>query len=68
MLVTLLRAIKELKNSAPNKTKKIIAVVTAVSLITSKKLSKEKFLLKTAIKPVPAAPTAAPSVGVNQPK
>ena len=49
MLVILLRAIKELKNSAPNKTKKIKAVVTAVSLITSKKLPNEKFLLKTAI-------------------
>ena len=62
------RAIKELKNSAPNKTRKIIPDVIAVLSITSKKDKKLKFLLKAAINPVPAAPIAAPSVGVKKPK
>ena len=62
------RAIKELKNSAPNKTRKIIPDVIAVLSITSKKDKKLKFLLKAAINPVPAAPIAAPSVGVKNPK
>ena len=67
-LVILVKAIKELKNSAPNNTTKIIAAVTAVSCITSIKSMKEKPLLKAAMIPVPAAPIAAPSVGVNQPR
>ena len=67
-LVILVNAIKELKNSAPSSTTKIIPAVTAVSCMTSTKSMYEKFLLRIAIKPVPAAPTAAPSVGVNHPK
>ena len=67
-LVICVSAMKELKNSAPNNTKKIIADVTAVSLITSIKSLKLKPFVKSAIIPVPAAPIEAPSVGVNHPR
>ena len=50
------KAIKELKNSAPNNTRNIMAEVTAVLSITSIKSANLKFLFKTAIRPVPPAP------------
>ena len=62
------KAMKELKNSAPSKTKKIMPEVTAVLLMTSARLCQLKSLWNMATKPVPAAPMAAPSVGVNQPR
>ena len=62
------KAMKELKNSAPNNTRNIIAEVMAVFSMTSIKSENLKLLFKAAIRPVPPAPIAPPSVGVNHPK
>ena len=62
------KAMKELKNSAPNNTRNIMAEVTAVLSITSIKSANLTFLFKTAIRPVPPAQIAPHSVGVNHPK
>ena len=47
--------------------KKIIAVERAVAVNEPSSALKSSPLLAKAMRPVPSAPTAAPSVGVNSP-
>ena len=62
------RARKPLKTPAPRTMRKIIAVDVAVARIASRQCRAVQTAAETsAIRPVPAAPTAAASVGVNKP-
>ena len=44
------------------------SLIKTIKSKSREKLLREKFLFNNAINPVPAAPTAAPSVGVNHPR